>query len=89
MRVSLTREVYHQEASTIFDKDTLMKKSRRGVPRVQLEPLDDLIKRMDERHPPTAAAVRPSRIPSLCTRSTRAGIEWCCFYRAFCMARPR
>ena len=22
--------------------------------------------------------VRPSRIPSSCTRSTRAGIEWCC-----------
>ena len=33
--------------------------------------------------------VRPSRIPSLCTRSTRAGIEWCCCHRAVCMARPR
>ena len=34
-------------------------------------------------------AVRPSRIPSLCTRSTRAGIEWCCCHRAVCMAQPR
>ena len=33
--------------------------------------------------------VLPSRIPSLCTRSTRAGIEWCCCHRAVCMARPR
>jgi len=33
--------------------------------------------------------VRPSRIPSSCTRSTRAGIEWCCCHRAVCMARPR
>ena len=33
--------------------------------------------------------VRPSRIPSLCTRSTRAGIEWCCCNRAVCMARSR
>ena len=29
------------------------------------------------------------RIPSLCPRSTRAGIEWCCCRRAVCMARPR
>ena len=35
------------------------------------------------------SAVRPSRTPSLCTRSTRAGIEWCCCHRAVCMARPR
>ena len=35
------------------------------------------------------AAVRPSRIFSLCTRSTRAGIEWCCCHRTVCMARPR
>ena len=33
--------------------------------------------------------VRPPRIPSLCTRSTREGIEWCCCHRAVCMARPR
>ena len=33
--------------------------------------------------------VRPSPIPSLCTCSTRAGIEWCCCHRAVCMARPR
>ena len=33
--------------------------------------------------------VRASRIPSLCTRPTRAGIEWCCCHRAVCMARPR
>ena len=33
--------------------------------------------------------VLPSRIPFLCTRSTRAGIEWCCRHRAVCMARPR
>ena len=33
--------------------------------------------------------VRPSRIPSLCTRSTRAGIEWCFCHCAVCMARPR
>ena len=26
--------------------------------------------------------VLPSRIPSLCTRSTRAGIEWCRCHRA-------
>ena len=38
---------------------------------------------------PTIAEVRPSRIPSLCTRSTRAGIEWCCCHRAVFMARPR
>ena len=37
----------------------------------------------------SAAYVLPSRIPSLCTRSTRAGIEWCCCHRAVCMARPR
>ena len=33
--------------------------------------------------------VLPSRIPSLCTRSMRAGIEWCRCHRAVCMARPR
>ena len=33
--------------------------------------------------------VRPSRIPSLCTRFTRAGIEWCYCHRAVCMVRPR
>ena len=35
------------------------------------------------------ADVRPSRIPSLCTRSTCAGIDWCCCHRAVCMAWPR
>ena len=32
---------------------------------------------------------RPSLIPSLCTRFTRAGTEWCRYHRAVCMARPR
>ena len=36
-----------------------------------------------------ARYVLPSRIPSLCTRSTRTGIEWCCCHRAVCMAWPR
>ena len=31
---------------------------------------------------------RPSLIPSLCTRFTRAGIEWPRCHRAACMARP-
>ena len=31
---------------------------------------------------------RPSRIPSLCTHFTRAGIEWRRCHRAACMARP-
>ena len=39
--------------------------------------------------PTPAKQVRPSRIPSLCTRSTRAGIEWRCCHRAVCMAQPR
>ena len=30
-------------------------------------------------------SVLPSRIPSLCPRSTHAGIEWCCCHRAVCM----
>ena len=30
---------------------------------------------------------RPSLIPSLCTHSTRAGIEWRRCYHAVCMAR--
>ena len=35
-----------------------------------------------------AGPARPSLIPSLCTRFTRAGIEWPRCHRAACMARP-
>ena len=35
-----------------------------------------------------AAPARPSRIPSLCTTFTRAGIEWRRWQHAVCMARP-
>ena len=35
-----------------------------------------------------APPARPSRIPSLCTHFTRAGIEWRRWQHAVCMARP-
>ena len=37
---------------------------------------------------PACVLARPSLIPSLCTRLTRAGIEWPRCHRAACMARP-